>query len=187
MSGSFKATTISSEANKLITPPAIVWSMIKSWKYAESNIFSNLTSPDHLNFAMLHLCTLETIVKCSPGVQNILVERGVTDAIFYWLRNNVSAGADNSWISEAVNRELQIVSGFEVEKVLLIMKDREFIENIVLKEPSRRLAFPLGVDSYLEDQNKYVDFTCRWNNITEVEEITSAQDYIKKLGLNYII
>lgn len=185
MSGSFKATTIMAEENKLVEKIPIVWSMIKPWKYYESNIFGGLTAPDHLNYAMLHLCNFISTIKNSKG-KDILVERGVSDPIFYWVRDNRSAERNNIWIINAVQEELALCNGFGgVEKTLLIMKDKNFIENVILKEPSRAKVFPLGSISYLADQEKYVDFTLKYNNVDNIIEITDAKDYIEKLGLVY--
>ena len=185
MSGAFKATTITAENKRSGNNASVVWSMIKPWKSYESGVFKNLTAPDHLNFAMLHLCNLESILRETTR-QNILVERGVTDAIFYWLRNNPSAENECGWIIRAVEEELELCKGREVNKTLLVMKDRDFIENTILSEPSRAAVFPLGVNSYLEDQEKYIEFTKRYNSISNTVEITYARDYFLSLGLMYI-
>lgn len=184
MSGAFKATTITAERKRSGDNASVVWSMIKPWKRLESGVFQDLTAPDHLNFAMLHLCNLESILR-EASKETVFVERGVTDAIFYWLRNNSSAENSSDWISRAVAEELRLCENQTVEKTLLIMKDRNFIEGTILSEPSRAAVFPLGVDNYLEDQEKYIEFTKKYNSITNTVEINSAEDYLKSLGIMY--
>ena len=84
MSGTFKTSTIQNK-NKLNLYP-VVWSMIKLWKDLEVGEFKGDIIPNHLNFALLHLCNLGNILKLeeTKSSSTILVERGVTDSLFYY-------------------------------------------------------------------------------------------------------
>ena len=82
---------------------------------------------------------------------------------------------------------MNIVSGQgEIRKILLVNKDKDFIRDVILSEPHRLEVFPGGVEEYLSEQDKYTAFTSRYNNITDVREITCARDYIEGLGFEYI-
>ena len=42
------------------------------------------------------------------------------------------------------------------------------IENEIFKEPTRREKFSGSLENYLESQDRYIEFTKRYNNIVEV-------------------
>lgn len=180
LSGTFKTSTIMSERSS-IDNALVVWSMIKRWKDLESSVFDGMTKITDLNFAMLHLCNLENTIKNEP--KNILVERGITDMLYYWLRQNKYNGKSN-WIVELVKKELDLCENKDIEKVLLIQSDVNFIKNVILKEKTRAAVFPGGVDEYLKEQEEYINFTKQYNNITNIVEITNAETYLKNL-INY--
>ena len=173
-----------------------VRSMIKPWKDIMGRIFDNSKKEDHRDYALLHLCTLENKAEEArmywPGKmdcieRDINVERGVTDSFYYWTRGKIYGRETEEQITRAVEEELRIVSGLgDIKKVLLINKDVDFISSVILKEPHRSQVFPGGVKEYLEEQEKYISFTGRWNKIDDVREITNARDYIEGLGLKYI-
>ena len=71
------------------------------------------------------------------------------------------------------------------KKILLIQRDVDFIDNVVLKEKTRAERFPRGVEDYLKAQDLYIDFTKKFNKIDEIIEITNAKNYLKKLGIDY--
>lgn len=175
LSGTFKTATISS-----ISHPnsPIVWSMIKLWKDLESGIFDGKTEKNHLNFAILHLCNLENIIK-SGGNETIYSERGVSDPLFYYMN-----GRDFDWFEDAVYKERDLCEGLEIEKTLLIQKDVDFIENTILKEPHRKAIFPSAIE-YMEQQERYIKFTKKYNKIDNIIEINNAKDYITSLGKTF--
>lgn len=185
MSGAFKATTIKKklEEDKNLK---VLWSMIKSWKNLENTLFSGLIEYNDLNYALLHLCLLEEkIDELDDKSSGLLVERGVTDMIFYKTRD--LKVVNDMWVDFITNYEESLCKE-KPKKILLIQNDTKFIENVILNEPSRREKFPDGVESYLLDQEKYVDFTKKHNDITEIIEITNAEDYITNtLGLEFNI
>lgn len=196
ISGTFKGVTLAAE--NIASEGCIkeIRSMIKPWKDIMGRIFTNTKQEDHRDYTLLHLCILEHGIseakmwwpeKEDCIEKDVNIERGVTDSLYYWLRGKVYGQSEMDSISRAVEEELRIVSGMgDIKKILLVNKDEKFIRDVVLKEPHRAKVFPGGVSEYLREQDNYVSFTGRWNNITDIREITNARDYIEGLGLKYI-
>ena len=185
LSGTFKGTTIKSILNNN-QDIAVVWSMIKTWKRLETGIYSGLIERNDLNYALLHLCNLEHTLKTTDK-KDILVERGVSDMSYYRLQayRNIDPGASDKWIREAIEEELRICQGQAVHKILLVQNDREFIENVVISEKTRREVFPNGLTDYLNNQEAYITFTEQYNKIDEVITINNARSYLESLGIEY--
>lgn len=185
MSGTFKRTTISSELKKNSSESYPVWSMIKPWKKHESGIFKNRLSYSDLNYANLHFCILEYLCKESDKESStLLVERGVSDMIFYWLKNGHKENEE--WIRSVVEEESKIIDA-PIKKILLVQEDMDFIRNVILEEPSRRACFPGGLEDYLEQQEKYLEFTKKYNDISKIISIKDSRSYIENdLGLDYV-
>ena len=185
MSGAFKATTIKKklEEDKNLK---VLWSMIKSWKNLENTLFNGLIEYNDLNYALLHLTMLEDKMdELDDKSSGLLVERGVTDMIFYKTRD--LKVVNDMWVDFITNYEESLCKE-KPKKILLIQNDTKFIENVILNEPSRREKFLGGVTDYLRDQERYVDFTKKHNDITEIIEITNAEDYITNtLGMEFNI
>lgn len=184
MSGAFKATTIKKklEEDKNLK---VLWSKIKSWKNLENTLFNGLIEYNDLNYALLHLCLLEEKVdELDDKSSGLLVERGVTDMIFYKTRD--LKVVNDMWVDFITNYEESLCKE-KPKKILLIQNDTKFIENVILNEPSRREKFP-DLDTYLKCQDQYVKFCEKYNEITETIEITNAEDYITNtLGMEFNI
>lgn len=182
MSGTFKSTTIDSES-KGFENPTIIRSMIKPWKRIEENLFPGLIEKNNIIFATLHLCNLESQVSNLDVDHLTLIERGVTDMLFYQSQECNSIVQNDGWIKKAVEYELGLVENDanSPEKILLIQKDRDFIENKILSEPTRREIFP-DVDSYLKAQDDYVKFTGKYNKLTDIIIINDANVYLNSLN-----
>lgn len=209
LSGTFKSTTIKSLFRQ---GDDILWSGIKQWKSWETSILGNKNNPSDLNFALLHLSRLSdreySIIKDNTVFH---IERGISDMVFYWLLSLPNESSNNlteegikksllgysvdhmsneSMLKNLIEEEIKVskfIGGDEVDprKILLVQRDVDFIENVVLKERTRAERFPGGVEDYLKAQDLYIDFTKRFNKIDEVIEITSAVDYLDKLGIKY--
>lgn len=185
MSGAFKSTTIKKkleEDNNL----KVLWSKIKSWKNLENTFFCGLIEYNDLNYALLHLTMLEDKVdELDDKSSGLLVERGVTDMIFYKTRDLKEI--NDLWV-DAITSYEEYLCKEKPEKILLIQNDVKFINDVILKEPSRREKFPLGVADYLKNQTAYINFTKQHNEITKIIEINNAEDYITNtLGLEFNI
>ena len=174
ISGTLKTTTV----DHLLKAGdcGVVRSKIKTWKNLESGIFSGLIDYNDLNYALLHLCILEHEVEKSKN-KNILVERGITDMFYFSLRNT-GMNVEDDVIYEAVNKEEFDICEGNINKILLIQKDTKFIENVVLKDPVRAKIFPNGLNQYLENQEDYIEFTKKYNSITQIIEIKDAEKYL---------
>lgn len=186
MSGTFKATIIRSILSKVqnISP---IWSEIKPWKELENGIFKNKLQVNDLNFAALHLCNLRAHTNSSEYFKkDLLVERGVTDMIFYDLKNNKNKNEDSSWISKVVDKEIKLCDDREIRKILLIQKDTDFINKVIFRESTRKEQFS-DINDYFLKQDQYVEFTKKYNKIDEVKVIDSASEFLKELGIPYII
>ena len=135
MSGSFKGATLSALHDDVNVYE--IRSMIKPWKDIMGRIFGTSKPEDHRDFTLLHLCTLknklEEVSELDEESYNLLdntflVERGVTDSLYYWTRGKIYGQETIQIIEKAVQEELDIVSGYgEIEKILLVNKDKDFI------------------------------------------------------------
>jgi len=184
MSGAFKATTIKKKLEK-DESLKVLWSKIKSWKNLENTLFNGLIEYNDLNYALLHLTMLEDKMdELDDKSSGLLVERGVTDMIFYKTRD--LKVVNDMWVDFITNYEESLCKE-KPKKILLIQNDTKFIENVILNEPSRREKFS-SVEDYIKNQKSYIDFTKRHNDITEIIEITDAKDYITNtLGMEFNI
>ena len=178
LSGTFKSTTIKKQLK--YDPEGIaVWSNIKLWKGLENKLFPNMIPHSNLNYALLHLVNLQSVGVNKFYGCTFYVERGVTDMIYYENKD-----LEEDIIKKAVETETGIV-GENVQKIILIQKDIEFLRDVILKEKTRAEVFPGGVDEYLKKQDMYVEFTKKYNQIDKEIVIDNAKDYIKSLGLEF--
>ena len=191
MSGCFKSTTIEAtlESKLDYNSKVAMWSDIKTWKQYEYKF--GLEKSD-LNYAALHLCRLKNYIydiTFPDQIRSILVERGVSDMLFYYYEKAGKLGKCNGKYVEKFVKEEEILeeqySYYNPEKILLVQKDINFIKEVILKEPTRAECFPGGVNDYLEQQDKYIEFTNKYNKITDTIIIEDAEKYIKNLGLVY--
>lgn len=186
MCGTFKATTIKKELKSMLdcTP---IWSMIKPWKEFETTIFKGMVDRNNLNFAILHLCMLESNLKSDLYSKHYLIERGISDMDFY--QSKLITTDNDDWIKNSVKAESDIIlrrTGITAQKILMIQNDPDFISRVVLKEKSRAEMFPGGVDDFLKAQEDYIEFTKKYNVISDTVVINDAKSYIQDtLGLEY--
>lgn len=181
MSGSMKSTTISQQVDtSLADDVKVMYSLIKPWKNLENGIFKEFAEPNDINFAMMHLCQLENNVKNMDCKKDVLfVERGVSDMLFY---KNITTPLSDKFIKSVVDKEIEFCRENKVYKMLLIMKDLHFIENVILKNKHRANVFK-DVDDYITKQSEYVEFTMKHNKIDNIKEIDDAVKYIKELDI----
>lgn len=186
-SGTFKATTIESVLTKCPGLYNVMWSDIKPWKHWE-NILG--TQQDDRNYAILHLCNLKNAIRSNwpPGVNNLLVERGVSDMLYYYYKNNREIGENSKWIKDVVHEEdilCEQNSYYTPRRILLVQKDFDFVRDVILREPTRAKEFQGGVQEYMEHQDAYVEFTQKYNKIDEVINIKDAEKYVNDLGFEF--
>ena len=160
-------------------------SAIKPWKYYQNGIFDGLTEYNDLTYGILHLVRLrefmESIKDKTTEVDRAIVERGITDPLFYYYYNGERGkGEDRSLIERAVEAEkiLLMPDFFEVKKILLIQGDKEFVKDCVLKDEYRKRTFRNDPELYFKMQEKYVEFTSTYNAPDEVIRIDDAKEYI---------
>lgn len=180
LSGTFKSTTINKQL-KYDEQGIAIWSNIKTWKIFENKLFPGLIPQSNLNYALLHLVTLQTQGVGKAYGNTYFIERGITDMLYYQDPN-----MDEDIIRKSVEAESGIVGDNNVQKILLIQKDVEFLKEVVLKEKTRSEVFPGGVQEYLEKQDKYIEFTKTYNKIDKEIVINNAKDYIESLGIEFI-
>lgn len=183
MSGSLKSTTINERAN-CNNGDLKLYSQIKLWKDLETGIFKDKVEINDLNYALSHLCSLKSYVKMldilnyDVTASKLYVERGVSDMLFY---KNLKTPLSEDFIKSVIDKEAEICCSsnwHNVNKILMIMEDRLFIENQVLKEPHRKTIFK-DVDDYLTKQEEYVKFTEKYNKLTSKIRIFNAPLFIK--------
>ena len=182
LSGCLKGTTIQArEKNSLI-----LTSSIKSWKYYQDGLFKDQIPYDDLIYSVLHFVRLEEFIKDGYG-QDLVVERGVTDSIFYRQIKEGKGAQEDSLVKKAVDTETSLIPfGYEVEKILLIQRDLDFVRTTILKDPYRRETFKDDPELYMDLQNKYIEWTMTHNKINRAIEINDAKVYIEDvLGLKY--
>lgn len=187
MSGALKSSTIDSLDKEWNYSMPIMRSSIKVWKKYQTGIsvFKEQTIPNDLNFGILHLIKLEEFLRDNVYYEKAIIERGITDHLFY----HISKGNDilEEQIKEVVNEELELFNRdcIEVEKILLVQEDRDFARDVVLSNKYRSSCFS-DVDDYMRQQDLYVKFTQKHNDIFEVIKIKDAKDYIENsLGMEY--
>lgn len=188
LSGAMKGSTIKSEKQRAPDKVDIMESAIKPWKYYHFGLFNGLIEYNDLNFCILHLVRLRDFIERNHNSgKDLVVERGVTDFLFYYY-NNVTGlgktrGVDEDFITGVVGAEnTNLLPDFStVEKVLFIQKDKDFVRDVVMKDSVRRKTFHGDIDYYFSLQDKYVDFTTKYNVINRVIEIDNAKDYITKV------
>jgi len=189
MSGAFKETTIKSKLRDELGSD-VMWSGIKQWKYWEE-LIKRKNGPHHLNLALLHLSRLkDKEYNIAKDNTTLFVERGVSDMLFYWLRSLPAMSENETIIKNLIEEEInvsKIAAGSEEKpwKVLLIQRDYDFVQNIVLKELTRSECFPGGIKDYINAQDRYISFTKKYNDINEIIEIDNAKEYLKKLGIEW--
>ena len=177
MSGSLKSTTIQRRLETHSLNGIVLLSQIKPYKELEEGIFKGLTEINDLNYAINYLLSLGREVTSIYPDQYLFVERGVTDMLFYKNMRQDEKKLSDEVIKSIVDKEKEFCENNEYSKNLLIMKDRFFIENLVLDNPHRAKIFK-DVDDYLQKQDEYVNFTLNYNEINNIREITDAKDYI---------
>lgn len=188
LSGAFKGTTIDCS---LKSGDTVLNSGIKQWKYWENSLLGGLNNPSDLNYALLHLSRLKDMkFDLTKDSTTLHVERGVSDMLFYWLLSNPTYENSETLIRNLIEEEISVsmVAGGDISeptKILLVQKDYEFVRDVVLNEPTRRERFLGGVDDYMLSQDRYIEFTKKFNNISEIIEITNARDYLRSLGLEW--
>ena len=187
MSGALKSSTIDSLDEEWNYSMPIMRSSIKVWKkyQTELSVFREQTIPNDLNFGILHLIKLEEFLRDNVYYEKAIIERGITDHLFY----HISKGNDilEEQIKEVVNEELKLfdMDCIEVEKILLVQEDRDFVRDVVLSNKYRSSCFS-DVDDYMKQQDLYVKFTQEHNDIFEVIKIKNAKDYIENnLGMEF--
>lgn len=187
MSGALKSSTIDSIDEEWNYSMPIMRSSIKVWKkyQTELSVFKEQTIPNDLNFGILHLIKLEEFLEDNVYYEKAIIERGITDHLFY----HISKGNDilEEQIKEVVNEELKLfdMDCIEVEKILLVQEDKDFVRDVVLSNKYRSSCFS-DVDNYMRQQDLYVKFTQEHNDIFEVIKIKDAKDYIRNnLGMEF--
>ena len=182
LSGTFKGTTISA----LDHDAKVMKSSIKPWKHYQFGPFKGLVTDNDLTYGILHLVRLEEVFENLREGDDLSVERSISDCLFYYSYSDEfekEGTLTEEKVKELVEEEKKMLEGKEVKRILLIQKDRDFIRDVILKEPTRQKTFKGDVDYYLEMEDRYVEWTNKYNDIDEVIEIDNAKDYIKTLCL----
>lgn len=170
MSGTFKSSTIEKEKKKTM------WSLIKSWKRLQEGAFNGLIRYNDLMYGILHLVELQKFTKEVEKSDNCIVERGVTDTLFFYKRTNE---LPEDTIAEILQEENSILSGFDVKKILLVQEDYKFVNEVILKNIYRKNSFSGGIEEYKKLQEDYVEFTCKTNHIDDIVRIKNAREYVE--------
>ena len=183
MSGTLKATTIGSpryeEALK-------IWSDIKPyWNYRKTLFPEELpgTDGDFIIQRLIKLNNYRELVMEGElsGGKDICIERGVSDMIKCMIDNGTFKGEEKDIYKIIEEEESIFPIWWTTRRILLVMLDKDFIENRVLNEINRLRYYP-DLETYLKRQEEYVEFTKRYNHIDEVIEIRNAYDYIESLN-----
>lgn len=181
MSGSLKYTTMMSGKYK---EDFHVFSDIKPfWNYRKILFPEDLPGTDG-DFIIQRLLTLRLpgyLPSKDSGI-DISIERGVSDSVLCMIENTaLSCVWSEDDIKKVIDEETSILEGHgDLKKILLVMKDKDFIMNHVLNEENRLRYYP-DIDTYFSKQNSYVQFTKKYNKIDEVIEIEDAFKYINNL------
>lgn len=178
-----------------------VWSATKRFYDMDEIYFGWNSHPNDAHLAIFRLMTLDLpgfLPDCSlRGGGDVVIERGVTDHIFCVPNRQIPGleSYDSMKIKEMVELESEIIKKRtkcdDIVKILLVMEDKKHIESKVLNGPDskhRKAIYP-DVDTYLEKQKEYVDFTLKYNPDIAVGDawvIKNARSFIESLGLTYL-
>lgn len=186
MSGALKATTINNAPRH--KKNLKIWSDIKPyWNYRKTLFPEELPGTDG-DFIIQRLLQIQDMIKLSEEgylpIYDWVIERGVSDMIKCMIDNKTFSGDDDD-IYRIINEEYNLLNSIgygKPEKILLIMKDEDFIIEKVLEEPNRKRYYP-DLETYLRRQDEYVEFTKKYNNIGDenIINITNAYKYIDNL------
>jgi hypothetical protein len=182
MSGAMKGSTIGSKLNK---DPCIkiMESAIKPWKSYQFGLFKDLVLDNDLTYGILHLVRLQDFLRQNETIKNLAIERSISDCLFYYNEsdefNNGNKLGDEK-IQELVEEEKRLLGNRKIHRVLLIQRDKDFINTNILQEPTRNKTFKGSCSYYLEMQDKYIEHTKKYNTIDEIIEINNAKEYIEK-------
>lgn len=186
MSGTLKLTTIES----LHSDSFKVFSDTKPFFKMDEDYFNWSSRPNDAHLAIHRLLTLD-LPGYLPSDKDIVIERGVTDNVFCIPNRKIPGMSkyEDIDILGLVNKEESIIksrtNNCRIIKKLLVMKDEDFISKRVLNNRYRRSIYP-SITDYLASQDKYIEFTKRYNSISEVIIINNAKDYITNiLNINY--
>ncbi len=184
MSGALKATTINSPQHK---DALKIWSEIKPyWNYRKTLFPTELpgTDGDFIIQRLLQLKNIRDLIEngdIAGGGRDICIERGVSDMIKCMIDNGTFSGG-NADIYRIIEEERNITPcWWTTKKILLVMLDKNFIQEKVLNEPNRLRYYP-DLETYLRRQEEYVEFTKKYNCIDEVIEIRDAYNYINSIN-----
>lgn len=184
LSGTLKMSTLNSYLYK---NDFKLYSDTKSFFDIDEKYFNWSSRPNDCHLAIHRLLSLKLIPRDG---RDVAIERGVTDNLFCVPNRKLNGleSYDKMNIEGLVNLETELLSDFDVNKVLLVMKDEEFITNIVLDGPDgkhRKAIYP-DLNTYMSKQNEYIEFTKKWNNIDSTVVIYNAKGYIETtLKLEY--
>ena len=186
MSGALKETTIKNaprHENSLK-----IWSDIKPyWEYRKTLFPEELPGTDG-DFIIQRLLKIKDMAKLYKegclSYHNWVIERGVSDMIKCMIDNKTFHGDDED-IYRIIYEEYNLLDNLGLgkpEKLLLVMLDKDFIVDKVLKEPNRKRYYP-DLETYLKKQDEYVEFTKKYNKIKDenVINIHDAYDFIENI------
>lgn len=186
LSGALKGSTIESIKKKQ-PDLKVMESSIKAWKYYQFGIYNGLTEYNDLTYGILHLVRLREFIEHSQPKDDVLIERGVTDSLFYYYYNDeFSSGKEKVENSEFIEKVVQaersvLLPDFsKIERILLVQNDKDFVRNVVLKDEYRKKTFKNDPNLYFQLQEKYVEFTSKYNPIDSIIRIDNAEEYITK-------
>lgn len=199
-SGTFKGTTIVNLMKGARLGYCLpVFSAIKPWKRHSTGALKDyIRVGNNMDLAGLGICILEQgmwQMTLDPDLQTMFVERSILDNLFYWCKeNNKNWREDPEVIKEIEKlRKEEIITemkyNFKEEKnTILSMEDEEFIENEILKEPTRREWFPT-VKDYLDFQLEYIEFIKKFINLGNtlyLRRISNAPMYLETINSNKV-
>lgn len=186
LSGALKGSTIESIKKKQ-PDLKVMESSIKAWKYYQFGIYNGLTEYNDLTYGILHLVRLREFIEHSQPKDDVLIERGVTDSLFYYYYNDeFSSGKEKVENSEFIEKVVQaersvLLPDFsKIERILLVQNDKNFVRDVVLKDEYRKKTFKNDPNLYFQLQEKYVEFTSKYNPIDSIIRIDNAEEYITK-------
>lgn len=183
LSGSCKMTTLNSY---LYSNDFKIYSDTKAFYGMDERYFNWSSRPNDAHLAIHRLLTLQ-LPGFLPKDQDVAIERGVSDNLFC-IPNRKIQGMDRYDLIDIdglIELELKALKDYEIRKVLLIMEDEEFVKSKVINDKYRAALYP-DIDTYMSEQDRYVKFTRKYNDIDSTYLITDAKDYIiNTLKLDY--
>lgn len=174
--------------NAMKSPLSVVlYSAIRKARSIQHNLGSKV-GVEHVDYSIIHLLRLEDLLSSiSPLTPVILTERGSVDAPFFAYREgNISFEEALELGKKLKEEEEWVLRAYNTVNILrkaVRVLDIKYINDLVI-DKCRSDIFPGGVDQYVEDQDKYIEYlSIVYNNELDVLDVFDVENFLNQNNL----